>query len=382
MIPDRVLTAMHRASANIYDGDLPDMVPGIIDDLKVLAGTSGNAAMYIANGHGTWEAAISNVFSRGDLALVPSTGRFAEGWALMAQHMGIKTDVMDFGNRAPIDPARVEERLRADKGHQIRAVMCVQVDTSTSVRNDIKALRDVLDRTGHPALLMVDCIASFGCDRFEMDAWGVDVMVSASQKGLMTPPGLGFVFYNQKADGYRDTANALTHYWDWRPRTAPDEFYKYFDGTAATHHLYGLREALDMIAEEGRSAVFARHARLSQAVWAAFDVWGQQGPLQLNITNPDCRAHSVTSVHAGSDKGTALRKWLEFKAGVTLGIGLGMADPSDPKWHHFFRVGHMGHVNTHMVMGALGAIEAGLRAVEIPFQTGGLSAAAEVLSTA
>ncbi len=382
VMPDRVLAAMHRAAPNIYHGELVDMVPTIVRDLKSLAGTAAHVAIYIANGHGVWEAAISNVFSRGDKALVLATGRFAQGWGEMAARMGVDAEEMDFGLRAPIDLARVEERLSADKDHEIKAVMCVQVDTSTSVRNDIEGLRAVMDKTGHPALLMVDCIACLGCDAFEMDAWGVDVMVTGSQKGLMTPPGMGFVFFNDKADRAREKADCVTHYWDWQPRVRPDGFYQYFDGTAPTHHLYGLRTALDMIAEEGREAVWARHATLARAVWAAFEAWGQGGPLELNIADPAVRSHAVTAVRAGSAKGTELRSWLEERAGVTLGIGLGMAEPDDPAWHHFFRVGHMGHVNAHMVMGVLGTIEAGMKALDVPYGPGALSAAADVISAA
>jgi alanine-glyoxylate transaminase/serine-glyoxylate transaminase/serine-pyruvate transaminase len=382
VMPDRVLRAMHRAAPNIYHGELVDMVPGIVDDLKAVARTAHSCAIYIANGHGVWEAAISNVFSRGDAALVLATGRFAEGWAEMARQMEVNVEVVDFGKRSAIDMEKVSDILQQDTAHRIKAVMTVQVDTSTSIRNDIRALRGVIDDCGHPALLMVDCIACLGCDRFEMDAWGVDVMVAGCQKGLMTPPGMGFVYFNEKADAARDLADCVTHYWDWRPRSAPEDFYQYFDGTAPTHHLYGLREALDMIGEEGLEAVWARHETLSRAIWSAFETWSQSGPLELNVADAACRSHAVTSVRAGGPMGTALRDWVENRAGLTLGIGLGMADRNDPEWHHFFRVGHMGHVNAQMVMGALGAIEAGMTAVGLEFTKGGLSAAAEVLSEA
>ena len=191
----------------------------------------------------------------------------------------------------------------------------------------------------------------------------------------MTPPGMGFVYYNDKADRWRETADCVSYYWDWRPRTDPDEFYRYFAGTAPTHLLYGLAEALDMIAEEGLEAVWARHAALASAVWAAFDRWGEGGPVELNAPDPAFRSHAVTGVRVGSDKGTALRNWCEEKAGLTLGIGLGM-EPTD----HFFRMGHMGHVNANMVLGALATIEAGMKAVGIPHAPGGLEAAAEVIA--
>lgn len=382
-MPDRVLQAMHRAAPNIYTGELVDMTASIIPDLKAVAKTEQNVAMYISNGHGAWEAAVSNTLSRGDRVLVLATGRFALGWAAMAEMMGIACEIIDFGKRAPIDMAQVEDALRADTGHTFKAVLAVQVDTSTSVKSDIAALRRTMDAAGHPALLMVDCIACLGCDDFQMDGWGVDVMVAGCQKGLMTPPGMAFVYFSDKADRARDTAGCVTHYWDWRPRSRPEEYYQHFDGTAPTHHLYGLRTALDMIVhEEGLEAVLARHAVLAQAVWAAFETWGQVGPLELNIADAAHRSHAVTSVRIGAPHGTALRDWLEGEAGVTLGIGLGMVPPGDPAWHGFFRVGHMGHVNAHMILGTLGSIEAGLASLGIAHQPGGVSAAARVISGA
>jgi alanine-glyoxylate transaminase/serine-glyoxylate transaminase/serine-pyruvate transaminase len=297
--------------------------------------------------------------------------------------MGIDVQLVDYGNRSDIDMDQVTQVLAADTEHRIKAVLCVQVDTATSVRNDIPALRETMDASDHPALLMVDCIACLGCDRFEMDAWGVDLMVACSQKGLMTPPGMSFVFFNDKADRARDTADCVGGYWDWRPRMDPQIFSNYFCGTAPTHHLYGLRVALDMIVhEEGVEAVWARHAKLASAVHAALDTWAQDGPLALNITDPAKRSHAVTSVRIGAPQGTMLRNWLTEKAGVTLGIGLGMSDPKDPNADGFFRIGHMGHVNAHMVLGTLGAIEAGLSALNIPHAQGGLSAAAKVVSEA
>ncbi len=382
VMPDRVLRAMHRAAPNIYRGELVDMVPGIVADLKRVARTEGHAALYIANGHGAWEAALTNVFSRGDKALALATGRFTHGWADMARKAGVDVETIDFGRRSDIDLARVAERLAADTAHEIKAVLCVQVDTASSVRNDIPGLRAALDAAGHPALLMVDCIACLACDRFEMDAWGVDVMVTASQKGLMTPPGLGLVFFNDKADRARETADCVTHYWDWRPRVAPEGFYQYFDGTAPTHHLYGLREALDMIFEEGLEAVWARHERLARAVWAAFETWGREGPVELNIAEAGKRSHAVTSVRMGAPQGTALRTWVEERAGLTLGIGLGMETPEDPRSDGFFRLGHMGHVNAQMVLGALATIQAGLTALAIPHGAGALEAAAAVVAEA
>ncbi|MCZ0811810.1 MAG: pyridoxal-phosphate-dependent aminotransferase family protein [Pseudomonadota bacterium] len=382
VVPDAVLREMHRAAPNIYEGELIAMMPGLTNDLKRVARTEKHVAIYISNGHGAWEAALSNVLSPGDKVLVPATGRFGHGWAEVASGLGIKVDLEDFGKQSPADPDRIETLLRADSTHEIKAVLVTHVDTSTSIRNDIPAIRAAMDAAGHPALLMADCIASLACDRFEMDAWGVDVMVAGSQKGLMVPPGLGFVYFGDKAAEARTHRDVVSRYWDWVPRADPALFYQYFGGTAPTHHLYGLRAALDMIHNEGIEAVWARHARLAQAIWAACETWAEDGPLALNVADKGLRSHAVTALRIGQPHGTALREWVQQKAGVTLGIGLGMAEPGDPAWHGFFRIGHMGHVNAHMVQGMLGAVQAGLVALDIPHGHGALEAASGVIAAA
>ncbi len=380
VMPDRVLRAMHRAAPNIYEGELVDMVPGLLAGLKRVARTEGDCAIYIGNGHAGWEAAISNVFSRGDRALVCATGAFAHGWGEMATRMGVEIEVLEFGRQSAVDPAQLTARLAADPEGRIKAVMAVQVDTATSVRTDIAALRAAIDAAQHPALLMADCIACLACDVFEMDAWGCDVMVAGCQKGLMVPPGLAFVYFSARADAARETANCVTAYWDWRPRVAPDVFYNYFCGTAPTHHLYGLREALSMIEDEGIEAVWARHARIARAVWAAVEAWGEGGTVRLNAADPAIRSHAVTTVRAAPEQARQLRRWVRENAGLTLGKPIGMVSEDDPGGDGAFRIGHMGHLNAHMIMGALGAIEAGLTACEIPHGDGALSAAAGVLS--
>ncbi|MEL6463526.1 MAG: aminotransferase class V-fold PLP-dependent enzyme [Pseudomonadota bacterium] len=380
VMPDAVLQAMHRAAPNIYAGEIVDIAASLVPDLKRIARTEGHVAMYIGNGHAAWEAALANTLAPGELVLVPATGRFAHGWADMAEGLGVTTQILDFGKRAPWDMAQIAEALRADTTHAIKAVLAVHVDTSTSVRNDVHALRRVLDETGHPALLMADCIASLGCDVFEMDAWGVDVMVAGCQKGLMVPPGMCFVFFNDKADVARRALPRVSRYWDWAPRANPDEFFMYWNGTAPTHHLYGLRTALDMIHNEGIEAIWDRHRMLARAIWAACEAWGAGGPLELNVTDPAHRSCAVTALRLETPRATALRDWTEQTLGLTLGIGLGMAPPGDPAWHGFFRLGHMGHVNGHMIMGLLGGIQAGLGALDVPFGRDALSSAAAVIA--
>ncbi|CUH76899.1 Soluble hydrogenase 42 kDa subunit [Tritonibacter multivorans] len=382
VMPDAVLQAMHRPSPNIYGGELKDLTESVIPDLARVARTRHNVAIYIANGHGAWEAALSNTLTPGDRVLVPASGAFAHGWAEMASGLGLEATVLDFGLHAPFDMARVAEALAADTDHSIKAVLGVHVDTSTSIRNDIAALRACLDEVGHPALLMADCIASLGCDRFEMDDWGVDVMVTACQKGLMVPAGVSFVFFNDKAAAARKALPRVSRYWDWAPRAEPEVFYQYFGGTAPTQHMFGLRAALDLIHGEGMEQVWTRHARLARAIWAACERWGDvEGEgLRLNVLDPNLRSHAVTALSLPSPNGTELRSWLEETLGLTLGISLGMAPSDSPEWHGHFRLGHMGHVNGHMILGLLGGIEAGLQALSIPHGGGALAAAAEVVA--
>ncbi|MEM8538839.1 MAG: aminotransferase class V-fold PLP-dependent enzyme [Pseudomonadota bacterium] len=380
VVPDEVLQAMHRAQPNIYSGDLIEMIPDLALDLKRVARTEHHVAMYIGNGHASWEASLGNTIAPGDTVLVPASGMFATDWAKMADKLGAKVEVLDFGLSSPFDIARVSDVLTADKDHKIKAVLAVHVDTSSSIRNNIPELRAALDAADHPALLMADCIASLGCDVFEMDAWGVDVMMTGSQKGLMTPPGMCFVFFNDKAAEARARLDRVSPYWDWAPRVDPEVFFHYWNGTAPTLHVYGLRKALDMIHAEGLENVWQRHAVLARAIWAACDAWCATGSLAMNVADPAFRSHAVTSLRLDSPQATALRDWTEHELGLTLGIGLGMAPPGDPAWHGFFRLGHMGHVNGQMVMGLLGGIEAGLQALDVPHGGGALEAAAGVMA--
>ncbi|MEQ5870052.1 aminotransferase class V-fold PLP-dependent enzyme [Sagittula sp. NFXS13] len=380
VIPDAVLQAMHRPAPDIYDAELLAMVQGIVPDLKYVAQTDQDVAIYISNGHGAWEASLANTVAPGETVLVPACGRFGHGWAEVARGLGINVELLEHGRQTPIDAERVRAALLADKGQKIKAILAVHVDTSSSVRSDIMTVRTVLEETGHPALLMADCVASLGCDVYRMDAWGADVTVSACQKGLMTPPGLGLVFFNERAAEVQRAMPAVSNYWNWRPRANPEMFYQYFGGTAPTHHIYGLRAALDMIRAEGLDAIWARHATLAGAIWAAVEHWGQDGPMRLNIAEPALRSHAVTALSLGKGQGDRLRAWCRDVAGVTLGIGLGVEDPDDPTASGYFRIGHMGHVNAHMILGLLGVIEAGLTALDIPHKAGGATAAAQALA--
>ena len=381
VMPDRVLRAMQRPAPNIYEGELVEITDSILRDLGRLAGTAGETALYVSNGHGVWEAALSNLFGPGDAILALASGTFGHGWADTGRVMGLDVEVLDFGRHAPVDPTALGERLKEDTAHHIKGILVVHADTSSSVRNDVSRLRQAIDDVGHPALLLVDCIASFCCDVYEMDDWGVDVTVTACQKGLMTPPGLGYVIFNGKAAAIARANPVRSPYWNWSPRTQPERFYERFCGTAPTHLLYAQREALDMIAEEGRAAIFKRHALLARAVWAAVVAWSSDGPLRCNIVDPEFRSHAVTTILADAHDMLQLRRWCEDEAGLILGLGLGFLVPEFMEGKSVFRIGHMGHLNPPMLLGALATIDSGLKALDIPHGPGALEAAAMVTAT-
>ncbi|MFK7992902.1 MAG: alanine--glyoxylate aminotransferase family protein [Granulosicoccus sp.] len=380
VMPDRVLRAMHCAAPNIYEGDLLDLTATIYEDLNVLAGNSGDAIIYIGNGHAAWEASLVNTLSRGDRILALVTGRFGQGWVSMAEALGIDVQILDFGMSQSASPDDVASALQADTDHQIKAVITVQTDTATSITNDIASIRRAMNRADHPALLMVDCIASFACEPFHMNEWGVDVMMTASQKGLMTPPGLAVMFIRETVWPYYEKADLKTPYWDWLPRVKPSYFAAHFCGTPPTHHLYGLREALDILLEEGMENVWYRHQVQASAVWAAVEAWGVEGDLQLNVPLKSDRSLAVTSVKTREGLAPRLREWCEQEAGLTLGIGFNLVNSGEPTTS-VFRIGHMGHLNPHSLLGTLGSIEAGLSALDIKGAGRGVEAAIQVMAS-
>ncbi|WP_299363129.1 aminotransferase class V-fold PLP-dependent enzyme [uncultured Paracoccus sp.] len=365
-VPDRVLRAMHRSSPDIYGGELVDLNLRVMADLKRLAGTRHHLAPYIGNGHAAWEAANANLFSPGDRALVLASGHFGRGWAQAARAVGVEVEVLDFGNAAPPDPQRLTERLAQDRAGKIRAVMVCHVDTASGVRADLPALRAAMG--DHPAVFAVDAIASLGCERLLMDEWGIDVLLSASQKGVMVPPGLAFVWFSDRVAAPRA---GVGPYWDWAVRAQAAELWRFWGGTPPVQHIYGLAEALAMLLdEEGLEVAWARHEGLARAVWAALDAWGADGSgIGANVAAVAARARSVTAVALpGAER---LRGWTVDKAGVTLGLGLGADRPGDA-----LRIAHMGHANAHMLLGVLGVMQAGMTALSIRHGAGGLDAAA------
>jgi alanine-glyoxylate transaminase/serine-glyoxylate transaminase/serine-pyruvate transaminase len=291
----------------------------------------------------------------------------------MAEFNGLRVDLMTSAPGRAIDPELVAERLAADTERDIKAVLMAHVDTGSSVRNDVPSIRRVLDDADHPALLMVDCIATLGCEPYEMDAWGVDVTIGASQKGLMTPPGLGLVWAGVKAWAAHRTADMRTRYWDWTLRATDGPHYLKFCGTPPVSHVFGFREALRMIEEEGLEARWARHRTLADAVRAAVGAWAAPDGLSLYAQVPAEQGDPVTAIAAGSIDPRLLATISRDRCGVTLGVGLGDLEGRG------FRIAHMGHVNAPMVLGVLGAVEATLMSMGAPLGGSGVAAATAVL---
>jgi alanine-glyoxylate transaminase/serine-glyoxylate transaminase/serine-pyruvate transaminase len=372
-MPDEVLRAMHRPALDIYSDEMVQLTEGLLRDLSRLFATKGQSYIYIANGHGAWEAVISNVLSRGDKILVLESGRFAVGWGNAAAAMGADVEVLKGDWRRAVRPAEVEARLRQDTDHSIKAILAVQVDTASGAVNDIEAIGKAIKSAGHPALFLVDAVASLGCMPFEMDAWGIDVAMSGSQKGLMTPPGLSFCAVNDRARHAHKTAGLRTPYWDWTEREGAEHYRKY-GGTAPIHLLFALRQAIDMLYEEGLANVFLRHRLLAEAVRRAVAIWAEGQVLGFNIAEASERSDTVTTVvMASSHDPVALQRYCKEKCGLVLGVGIGELTGQA------FRIAHMGHVNAPMMLGTLGVIEVALHALGIPHGRGGVEAAIDWL---
>jgi alanine-glyoxylate transaminase / serine-glyoxylate transaminase / serine-pyruvate transaminase len=368
-MPDEVLRAMHRPALDIYSDTMVELTDSLMRDLSRLFATKGRSYIYIANGHGAWEGALSNVLSRGDKILVLESGRFAVGWGNAAAAMGAEVEVLKGDWRRAIRPAEVEARLRQDKDHSIKAILAVQVDTASGAFNDIEAIGKAIKSAGHPALFMVDTVASLGCMPFEMDAWGIDVAMSGSQKGLMTPPGLSFVAASDRARDAHRKADMRTPYWDWTERDGAEHYRKY-GGTAPVHLLYALRQAIDMLFDEQLDNAFLRHRLLAESVRRAVAIWAQGQVLGFNVTEPAERSDTVTTVMMGNGHDpVALQRYCKEKCGVVLGVGIGELQGQA------FRIAHMGHINAPMILGTLGVIEVGLQALDIPHGKGGTEAA-------
>lgn len=359
-LPDAVLHALAVQPMDLADPRVDANIAACEDGLRrVLDTRDARVFMYASNGHGAWEAAIENLTAPGDAVLVPGTGHFSEQWAQHAEALGRKVVRTAWREGWPIDAAPVEQALRDDRAHAIRAVFAVHIDTASSVTSDIGALRAAIDAARHPALLVADVVASLAAVPFAMDALGVDVALGASQKGLMCPPGVAFIAANPTAVRVAERNPAPRLYWDWQRRE--DELsYRKFCGTPPQNLLFALEAALGLIFDEGLDAVWLRHARHAHAVHAAVEGWREGGALDFFAQDAASRSHAVTTiaVRDGVDV-DALRTLARERFQVAIAGGLG------PLAGRAFRIGHLGDVSPAQVLGAIAGVEAALVALGI-----------------
>ncbi len=369
-VPDRILRAMDHPTMDHRGPEFAVLGKAVLAGMRTVFGTAGTVIIYPASGTGAWEAAIVNTLAQGDRVLMYETGHFATLWRQMAGRFGLQVDFVPGDWRHGVDPADVEARLSGDAGHTIKAVMVVHNETSTGVTSRIPEVRAAMDRAGHPALLMVDTISSLGSVDYQHDAWGVDVTVSGSQKGLMLPPGLSFNAVSAKALAAGETGGMPRSYWDWRDMLGPNST-GYFPYTPGTNMLYGLKEAIAMLQEEGLPQVFARHIRHAAATRAAVRAWA------LEVLCQDAREYSpvLTAVlmPEGHDA-DHLRAVILDNYDMSLGAGLAKVKG------RVFRIGHLGHFNDLQLLGTLGGVEMGLHAAGVPHRQGGVAAAMDVLA--
>jgi alanine-glyoxylate transaminase/serine-glyoxylate transaminase/serine-pyruvate transaminase len=374
VIPDAVLAAMQKPAVDIYSGPLVALTASLLADMSKMFRTEGRSYIYAANGHGAWEAALTNVLSRGDKVLVLESGRFAIGWGEAAKMLGAEVEIFPGDFRRAVRADAVEARLKQDAKGEIKAILVAQIDTASGVINDIKAIGEAIRAAGHSALLMVDTVASLGCVPFEMDAWGVDVAMAGSQKGLMTPPGLSFTAAGARAREAHKKASMRTPYWDWTFRDGEVHYHKYC-GTPPEHLLFGLRTALDLIFAEGLENVFTRHRLLAEATRRAVGTWAEGQSIAFNISEAEERCDTVTAVVTrNGDSAQPLVDYCREKCGVVLGRALGKSESKG------FRIAHMGHVNAPMILGTLSVVEMALGALGLPHGKGGTQAAVEFLA--
>ena len=369
-VPDRILRAIDMPTMDHRGPDFGALGKTVLAGLQGVFQTTSPVVIYPASGTGAWEAAIVNTLSPGDRVLMAETGHFAALWSAMAKRLRLEVEVIPGDWRHGVDPAEVEARLAADTGRRIRAVMVVHNETSTGVTSRIADVRAAIDRVGHPALFMVDTISSLASIDYRHDEWGVDVTVAGSQKGLMLPPGLSFNAVSAKALAANATASMPRSYWDWQEMMANNAA-GYFPYTPATNLLYGLREALAMLREEGLPQVFARHVRHAAATRAAVRAWG----LEIQCLDPREHSNVLTAVMMpdGHDA-DALRKVILDRYDMSLGTGLARLKG------RVFRIGHLGDFNDLTLMGTLAGVEMGLHDAGVPHRQGGVAAAMDVLA--
>ena len=371
-VPDRVLRAIDRPTIDHRGPEFAALGHEVLEGLKQVFRTTGHVIIYPASGTGAWEAALVNTLSPGDRVLMVETGQFAALWQKMATRLGLSVDFIPGDWRHGVDPAVIEQRLAEDRDHGVKAVCVVHNETSTGVTSRIPPVRKAMDRAAHPALLMVDTISSLASIDYRHDEWGVDVTVAGSQKGLMLPPGLSFNAVGAKALAASRKAALPRSYWSWDEMLGPNRS-GFFPYTPATNLLYGLREALRMLIEEGLENVFARHARHGEATRRAVRAWG----LEILCANPDEYSNSLTAVllPAGHDA-DKVREIVRDRFDMSLGTGLGKMQGK------VFRIGHLGDFNDLTLAGTLCGVEMGLGLAGVPIRREGVAAALDFLAGA
>jgi alanine-glyoxylate transaminase/serine-glyoxylate transaminase/serine-pyruvate transaminase len=370
-VPDRVLRALGQPTIDHRGPEFARLAREVLEGLKIILKTSGTVVIYPSSGTGAWEAALVNTLSPGNKILMFETGHFATLWRNVAVRFGLEVDFISGDWRHGVDPDIVEAKLCEDKSHSIKAVAVVHNETSTGVTSRVAEIRKAIDRARHPALFMVDTISSLASIDFHHDEWGVDVTIGCSQKGLMLPPGLGLNAVSDKALAASKSARLPKSYWDWEAMISLNSS-GFFPYTPATNLLYGLRESIQMLLEEGLENVFARHNRLAEATRRAVTAW----ELELLCLNPKEYSSSLTAVlmPQGCDA-DEFRKLVLQKFNMSLGNGLGKLKGK------VFRIGHLGDFNELMLAGTLSGIEMGLALAKIPFSKGGVTEALDYLSS-
>ena len=369
-IPDRILRAIDRPIIDHRGPEFATLAREVLAGIRPIFKTDHPVIIYPASGSGAWEAALVNTLSPGDKALMCETGHFATLWQQIAAHLGIETDVIATDWRHGADPAAIEAALAEDSAHDIKAICIVHNETSTGVVSRIAEIRQAIDAVGHPALLIVDTISSLASIDYRMDEWGVDVTVAGSQKGLMLPPGLSFNAVSDKARAAQKSARLLKSYWSWDDMLGANQS-GFFPYTPATNLLYGLREAIAILNEEGLDNVFARHTRHGAATRIAVEAWG----LEVVCANPDEYSGSLTAVLMPEGQNAdELREVILDAFDMSLGTGLGRLAGK------VFRIGHLGSFNDLTLAGTLSGVEMGLALAEVPHRPAGVQAALDYLA--
>ena len=369
-LPDRVLRAMDRALVDHRGPEFGEISKRVLEKLKTVFKTSQPVIMFPGSGTGAWEAAIVNTLNVGDKVLFFETGEFSIRWKEQAEKLKLDVDMVPGDWRHGVDPKVVAQKLSEDKDKKIKAVFVLHNETSAGIANDIAGIRKAIDSVNHPALFMVDTISSLGSMDYKHDEWKVDVTVGGSQKGLLLPPGLSFNAVSAKALEANKNAKMAKHYWDWKAMIDANKT-GYYPYTQATTLIYGLEEALDMLAEEGLDNVFARHARLAEATRLTVQAWG----LEILCKNPKEYSNTLTTVllPEGHDADN-LRKIILDEYDMSLGASFNKVKGK------VFRIGHLGDLNELMLMGVLAGVEMGLKKAKIPYKAGGIMAAIDFLS--